>query len=183
MSEPEKLSKGWKTFIIIISIVIPVAVSAISVIPKIEIVNDGLRSWLNTLPTTYASINAFTFFVLIGAFMAVKKKKIVLHQRLITFSMLLSIAFLLLYVIYHITTDHTKFAGTPGERTVYLIILNSHIILSGIIVPLVLVAYARGVSMMVTKHRKIARIALPLWLYVAASGVVVYLMIRPYYAF
>jgi putative membrane protein len=113
----------------------------------------------------------------------VKKKKILLHQRLITFSMLLSIAFLLLYVIYHITTDHTIFAGTPSERTVYLIILNSHILLSGIIVPLVLVAYARGVSMMVTKHRKIARIALPLWLYVAASGVVVYLMIRPYYAF
>lgn len=197
MSEPENLSKGWKTFIIIISIVIPVAVSAISVIPKIEIMNDGLRSWLNTLPTTYASINAFTFFVLIGAFIAVKKKKIVLHQRLITFSMLLSIAFLLLYVIYHMTHDHTVFGDKNNNGVLdsdekewigitkyfYYIILDSHILLSGIIVPLVLVAYARGVSMMVAKHKKIARIALPLWLYVAASGVVVYLMIRPYYAF
>lgn len=183
MSEPEKISKGWKTFIIIVSILIPVAVSGISVMPKLEVSSEGLRSWLNTLPTTYASINALTFFLLIGAWVAIIKKKIILHQRLITMSMLLSIAFLLLYVIYHLTTGHTIFAGTPGERTVYLIILNSHIVLSGVIVPIVLVAYARGVSMMVTKHRKIAKIALPLWLYVAASGVVVYLMIRPYYAF
>jgi putative membrane protein len=182
-NEPERLTSGWKIFIIIVSIAIPVAVSAMSVIPKIEITSEGLRSLLNNLPMTYASINGLTFFILIGALVAIKKKKIILHQRLITFSMLMSIAFLLLYVIYHLTTDHTIFAGTPGERTVYLIILNSHILLSGIIVPLVLVAYARGVSMMVTKHRKIARIALPLWLYVAASGVVVYLMVRPYYPF
>lgn len=182
-SEPEKISSGWKIFIITVSIVIPVAVSAMTVIPKIEVTSESLRSLLNNLPMTYASINGLTFFILIGAFLAIKKKKIILHQRLITFSMLMSIAFLLLYVIYHLTTDHTIFAGTPGERTVYLIILNSHILLSGIIVPLVLVAYARGVTMMVTKHRKIAKIALPLWLYVAASGVVIYLMISPYYPF
>lgn len=182
-NEPKRLSKGWRTFIIVVSIVIPAAVAAIGMIPKIEIESEGVRAWLNSLPSTYATINGLTFFILIGAFVAIRKRRIVLHQRLITFSMILSVAFLALYVTYHVTTPHTKFGGEGGIRILYFTILNLHILLSGIIVPLVLVAYARGVSMMVTRHRKIARIALPLWLFVAASGVVVYLMIRPYYAF
>lgn len=177
----ERLSKGWRTFIIVVSIALPGAIAAIGAIPKIEIANEGFRSFFNNLPTFYASVNAMTFFILIGAFVAIRKKNIALHKKLITISMIMSAIFLISYVAYHVTTPHTTYGGEGAIRIVYFTILNSHILLSAVIVPLVLISYARGLSMMVEKHRKIAKIALPLWLYVAASGVAVYVMISPYY--
>jgi putative membrane protein len=177
----ERLSKGWRTFIWVVSISLPGAIAAIGAIPKIEIADPQIRSFFNNLPTFYASINAMTFFLLLGAFAAIRKKNIALHKKLITVSMLMSAIFLISYVAYHITTPHTTYGGEGTIRIVYFTILNSHILLSAVIVPLVLVSYARGLSMMVARHKKIARIALPLWLYVAASGVAVYVMISPYY--
>lgn len=179
----ERLSKNWRIFIIVVSVALPGAIAAMGAIPKIPIESLEVRDLLNRLPGFYASINATTFFLLIGAFIAIRKKNIKAHKLLISVSMLLSFIFLLCYVAYHITTQHTSFGGEGGIRIIYFTILNTHILLSAVIVPLVLIAYARGINMMVQKHRKIARWALPLWLYVAASGVIVYLMISPYYAF
>ncbi|NNE54835.1 MAG: DUF420 domain-containing protein, partial [Flavobacteriales bacterium] len=108
---PERLSPRWRWFIIIVSIVIPVAVSLLGVLPKIEVSGEGLRSVINRFPTFNAFINGITFFVLIAAFVAVKKKNIELHKRLITVAMIFSILFLVSYVVYHLTTDHTRYTG------------------------------------------------------------------------
>lgn len=162
----------------ILSIGLAVAVGALFVIPKIPI-GEGLRNVVRHFPAFNATVNGTTFFVLIGALIAIKRKNIPLHKKLVFVAMTLSVIFLLTYVIYHITFEHTVYAGK--NRTLYLIILNSHILLSAIIVPLVLFSFIRGMSMAIERHRKIAKITLPLWLYVTATGVIVYLMISPFY--
>ena len=93
----------------------------------------------------------------------------------------LSVLFLVLYVAYHMTTDSTKYGGEGIMRTVYFVILISHIGLSIIVIPLVLTTYVKALSQQFDKHKKIARITFPIWLYVAITGVIVYLMISPYY--
>lgn len=184
MTSRERLDKGWQWFIIIISIVIPVVVSLLMVLPKVPKEGfEGLFAFTQHCPKISATINGTTFFILVGALIAIKKKNINLHKRLIMVALVLSILFLVFYILYHMTWEHTAHTGDDTTRMIYLIILNSHILLSGIIVPLVLVSYARGITMMVEKHRKIAKITLPLWLYVAATGVIVYFMISPYYSF
>ncbi|MNG02693.1 hypothetical protein D3C84_857330 [compost metagenome] len=99
-----------------------------------------------------------------------------------TSAIALSVAFLVMYVAYHMTADSTKFGGEGAIRYVYFFILITHILLSIAIIPLVLISYVRALSKSFDRHRKIAKITFPLWLYVAVTGVVVYLMISPYYA-
>ena len=98
-------------------------------------------------------------------------------------AVLLSVLFLISYVIFHGTTEGTKFGGQGGIRTFYFVILISHIVLSAAIVPLVLVTYVRALARRFDKHKKIAKITWPIWMYVTFSGVLVYFMIRPYYPF
>ena len=98
-----------------------------------------------------------------------------------TSAIALSIAFLVMYVAYHMTADSTKFGGEGVVKYVYYFILVTHIILSVIIIPLVLITYVRALAQSFDKHKKIAKITFPIWLYVAVTGVVVYLMIAPYY--
>jgi putative membrane protein len=98
-----------------------------------------------------------------------------------TTAVALSIAFLVMYVAYHMTADSTKFGGDGVIKYVYYFILVTHIVLSIIIIPLVLITYVRAWAQVFDKHKKIARITFPIWLYVAVTGVVVYLMISPYY--
>jgi putative membrane protein len=86
-----------------------------------------------------------------------------------------------MYIVYHLTTDPTPFGGEGWVKTVYFIILISHILLSIALIPLVLISFVRAISQQFTQHRKIARITFPIWLYVAITGVIVYLMISPYY--
>ena len=93
----------------------------------------------------------------------------------------LSVLFLLMYVAYHMTSDSTSYGGEGTMRYVYFFILISHILLSIIIIPFVLITYVRAISGNFPQHKKIARITFPLWLYVAVTGVIVYLMISPYY--
>jgi putative membrane protein len=95
----------------------------------------------------------------------------------------LSLSFLLMYVAYHMTSDSTPFGGEGIVRTLYFILLVSHILLSIIIIPLVLHTYLRAYLKDFQRHKKLARITFPIWLYVAVTGVVVYLMISPYYAY
>ena len=113
--------------------------------------------------------------------MQIKKGNRKTHERLMKLAILLSISFLLMYIAYHATSDSTKFGGEGMIRYVYYFILISHILLSIIVIPFVLVTYVRALSKRFDKHKKIARITFPIWLYVAVTGVVVYFMISPYY--
>jgi putative membrane protein len=183
MSDSSIDEKKAKIFVLSASLAIPIVVTILHFMPKIEAGSGVLRSFLNTLPTFNAIINGTTALVLILAFVAIKNKNIQLHKRLMTSALVLSVLFLLSYVGYHSTSEHVVFPKDNPMRTTYLVILNSHIILSAIIVPLVLVTYSRALAKKFDKHKKIARITLPLWLYVTVTGVLVYLMISPYYSF
>lgn len=165
----------YKKLTILISIVLPLAVAALFgiKIPNVEP--------LSFLPPIYAGINGVTAILLIAAVIAIKNKKRALHEKLMKTSLVLSLLFLVMYVAYHMTSDSTVFGGVGVIKYVYYFILITHIVLSIAIIPLVLITYTRALSQIFDKHKKIARIAFPLWLYVAITGVVVYVMISPYY--
>jgi putative membrane protein len=136
---------------------------------------------LTMLPPIYATINGLTAILLVIAFIAIKNKNIVLHENLMTTAVGCSAVFLILYVSYHMTSDSTKFGGEGTIKYIYYFILITHIILSIVIIPFVLITYVRAITGNFERHKKIARITFPLWLYVAVSGVLVYIMISPYY--
>lgn len=133
------------------------------------------------LPPIYATINAITALLLVLALVAIKAKKIQLHQRLMQSCIVLSLVFLVMYIAYHMTTDPTPFGGEGYMKTLYFFILISHIILSIALIPLVLISYVRAFQKEFPAHKKISKITFPIWLYVASTGVIVYLMIAPYY--
>jgi len=160
------------------SILIPIVVTVLFFAPRFEII-PGFDYYI--LPFVNAIINALTFFILIAAFIAIRNKNIPLHRFLMTSAVVLSAIFLLSYVTYHTATEPTLFGGVGLIKSVYFTILISHIILAIAIVPLVLISYVRALSEKFDRHRKIARITLPLWLYVTSTGVIAYLMISPYY--
>ncbi|MBL7941791.1 MAG: DUF420 domain-containing protein [Flavobacteriales bacterium] len=173
--------KRAKIFIGLVSALIPLVVAVLYLLPKPEEVSPELRSWLMRLPGFYATLNGITAVLLVWAFFAIKNKNVALHRRMMTASLVMSVLFLVCYVIYHSTMPATRFGGEGAIRTVYIFVLTSHIVLSAAIVPLVLISYTRALAARYDRHRKIARITLPIWLYVAITGVVVYLMISPYY--
>ena len=164
----------YKSLIIAVSIVIPLVV--------LILFNIRITSLppLTFLPPIYATINGITAILLIAALYSIKNKKIKQHELLMKTSIFLSLVFLIMYIMYHMTTDPTPYGGEGIIRTVYFFILISHITLSVFIVPMVLVTYVRAISKMFDKHKKIARITFPIWLYIAVTGVIVYLMISPY---
>ena len=167
--------RKYKILIWILSIVIPIIVAILfSVkIPGVE--------RMGFLPPIYATINAITALVLISAVFQIKKGNRKIHERLMKVAILLSAIFLLLYITYHMTSDSTKYGGEGAIKYVYFFILISHIVLSIVVIPFVLVTFVRALSERFDKHKKIAKITFPIWLYVAVSGVIVYLMISPYY--
>lgn len=167
--------KKYNKPIIVLSVIIPVVVA---VLFGVKIPNVAPLSFL---PPIYASINAITAVLLVAAVIAVKKKNIALHKKLNTSAIICSVLFLVMYVAYHMTSDSTKFGGEGTIRYVYYFILITHILLSVIIIPFVLITYVRAITNNFEKHKKIAKITFPLWLYVAVSGVIVYIMISPYY--
>ena len=164
--------KKYNRLITILSIVLPLAIAGLFGV-KIDL------EILVFLPPIYASTNAITAVVLVFAVLAIKKGNRQNHERLIKTAMLLSIVFLVLYVLYHMTSNSTSYQGE--YRIIYFFILISHILLSIAVIPFVLVTYVRAKLGKFTAHKKIAKYTFPLWLYVAVSGVVVYLMISPYY--
>ncbi|MGA9271052.1 MAG: DUF420 domain-containing protein [Lutimonas sp.] len=164
----------YNRWITILSIAIPLVVAVLFGV-KIDV---DLPVFL---PPVYASINALTSVLLLAAFWAIKNKKIDLHENLIKACMALSAVFLVLYVLYHMTSDSTSYGGEGTLRWVYFFVLISHILLSIVVIPFVLVTFVRGLTRDVERHKKIARITFPLWLYVTITGVIVYVMISPYY--
>jgi len=168
-----------KSFIVIVSILIPVVVA---ILFNVKLNDFGYNvAPMHFLPPIYAGINALTAVVLVAAVVAIKNGNRVVHERLMTSAIVLSVLFLVMYVIYHMTTESTKYGGEGIMRLVYFGFLISHIILSIAIIPLVLITYVRALSQRFDQHKKIAKITFPIWLYVAVTGVIVYLMIAPYY--
>ena len=133
------------------------------------------------LPPIHATFNIIVALCLVAALYFVKKKNIKAHRNAIFGAMLFSALFLLSYVMYHFTTETTKYCFEGFSRIIYLIILVSHIVLAGISLPFILLTFSRGISFTTAKHKKMARWVYPVWLYVAITGPVAYLMLRPCY--
>ncbi len=186
--------KKFRKFIIAVSIIIPLAVA---VLFSVKLRDFGIDvAPLSFLPPIYATINAVTAIVLIVAVWAIKNGNRKLHERLMNLAIMCSVFFLVMYVAYHMTADSTVYGdiNADGVRSadekaevgnmlyVYAFILLTHILLSIVIIPMVLFTYVRALAQRFDRHKKLAKITFPLWLYVAVTGVVVYLMISPYYA-
>jgi|TARA_B110000881_G_C18585083_1_gene524242 putative membrane protein len=185
--------KKYKKIITVLSIIIPLAVAALFGVnlQKLGFDVEPLRF----LPPIYASVNGLTAIVLIAAVIAIKKGNRKLHERLNTFAIFCSLLFLVMYVAYHMTSDSTKFGdlnfdGITSDLEaaklgmvlyLYRFILVTHIVLSIVVIPFVLTTYMRAKLTDFPAHKKIAKITFPLWLYVAVTGVIVYVMISPYY--
>ena len=150
--------------------------------PIILLENLPIAKPLTFLPPIYATINGLTAILLVLAVYYIKNGKRKIHESLIKVCIALSLSFLVMYIAYHLTTDPTSFGGTGLISYLYFFILITHILLSIVVIPLVLISYSRAIKSKFILHKKIAKITFPIWLYVATTGVVVYLMISPYYA-
>ena len=162
----------------IVSLAIPLVVLILFYLkpPSVQLGFD-----LKILPAFNASLNFSTAILLLSGFYFIKNKKIRSHRLCMITAFCLSALFLISYVTYHALTEPTSYGGQGTMRTVYFFILISHIVLAAVIVPLVLITLVRGLQEKFDRHRRIARWTFPLWLYVAVTGVVVYLMLSPYY--
>jgi putative membrane protein len=179
--EKNLLEQKFNKFIVIVSILIP---TVVAILFSVKLKDFGIYvEPFSFLPPIYATINGITAVLLIAAVVAIKNGKQKLHQQLMTTSIALSVAFLVMYVAYHMTADATKFGGEGMIRYVYFFLLISHILLSITVIPLVLITYVRALSEQFDRHKKIAKITFPIWLYVAITGVIVYVMIAPYYVY
>lgn len=176
----ENKETKYNKLIAVVSVAIPVVVALLFGINLRKMGFDVEP--LSFLPPIYATINGLTAVLLVTAVIAIKNGNRKLHENLMKTAIACSLAFLVMYVAYHMTSDSTKFGGEGLIKYVYYFILISHILLSIIIIPLVLITYVKAWSAQFDKHKKIAKITFPIWLYVAVTGVIVYLMISPYYA-
>ena len=135
------------------------------------------------LPKLNAILNGTCSVLLLVSLYFIKNKNIAMHKRLNITTFLLSSLFLVSYILFHYFVKETTFGGTGTAKTIYYFILLTHIPLAAIVLPLVLLSFNSGLKMQVEKHRKLVRWTFPIWLYVTVTGVIVYLMISPYYTF
>lgn len=168
-------------FRLVLTISIVVLALVIILNRKILPVPEPVPSWVYALPKLNALLNGSCFLLLIASFYQIKKKRVDLHRKLNLTTFFLSSLFLISYVAYHWMAEETKYPQESAYRSVYLIILGSHIILAAVVLPLVLLSFHKGLTGQVEKHRKLVRYTFPIWLYVTFTGVIVYLMISPYY--
>jgi len=178
--------------IVVVSVAIPLAVAFLIMVPQVKI-NPGFDT--RSLPLFHAMLNSTTAILLLASLYFIRNQRIRAHKTANLVAVVLSVVFLVSYVIYHASNPSVRFGDINHDgllsdaekvqagnlRYVYYFILTSHILLSGIIIPFVLFTLQRAFQQKFDKHRKIARITWPLWFYVAVTGVVVYLMINPYY--
>lgn len=173
------LERKYNVWIWILSIAIPAVVALLF---SVKLKDFGLDAApLSFLPPIYATINGITAVLLVLALVAIKNGNRTRHEYLMKSAIGCSVAFLGMYVAYHMTAEATPYGGEGIMRLVYFFILITHISFSIIVIPLVLISYVKTLSERFDQHRKIAKIAFPIWLYVAVTGVVVYLLISPYY--
>jgi putative membrane protein len=188
------IEQKYNKWIIILSVAIPLVVALLF---GVKLKDFGYNvTPLSFLPPIYATINGITALLLMSAVWAIKNGNRQLHENLMKTAIGCSVAFLGMYVAYHMTADATVFGDVNQNGTLdldektkvgllrffYYFILLTHILLSVVIIPMVLITYVRALAGNFERHKKISRITYPLWLYVAVTGVVVYLMISPYYA-
>jgi putative membrane protein len=184
-------------FRIIMGISIFVFIVVILLNRKVIPVTIPTPSFVYLFPKFNAIINGTCTILLLTSFYFIKQKNITVHKRLNIVTFLLSSLFLILYIVYHYFAPDVMFGDTNHNgilseeekmlagklRYVYYVILISHILLAAIVLPLILLSFYRGLQMQVEKHRKLVRYSFPVWLYVTITGVIVYLMISPYYPF
>ena len=166
-----------------LSVFVPVAVAFLMVLPAEWKQGIGIseNSAVSSFPFLHAVLNGSTFVCLVAAGIAIKKKKITVHKTFMLTAFVLSSLFLISYIIYHLTHPSAKFGGEGAVRYVYFFILLSHILLSVPVIPLALLSIYRGWTNDIVKHKRIVKFAFPIWLYVALTGVMVYVFMQPYY--
>lgn len=165
----------------VLSYILSVAVLLLVVIMRQPEYKISTSIDFSFLPPIHATFNIVVALFLVAALYFVKKKNIKAHRNAIFGAMIFSALFLLSYVMYHFTTEETRYCFQGFSRTIYFIILISHIILAGISLPFILLTFSRGISFTTVKHKKMARWVYPVWLYVAITGPVAYFMLRPCY--
>ena len=148
--------------------------------PKVVRV-EGLD--VSGLPRFHATLNATTTLLLATGYLLIRNGKVEAHRAAMVGAFLLSVVFLLSYVVYHAQAPVTRYGGEGLIRWVYFFVLITHVVLAPVILPLALYTVARALRGELPRHRRIARWTLPLWLYVTVTGVAVYLMMAPYYDF
>ncbi len=148
-------------------------------LPKAE----AIPAFVPFLPKLNAILNGSTFLCLIFSKYYIRKKQVMMHKRLNIMAFILSSIFLFSYVAFHAFGIETKFPADNPLRPVYLFILISHIICAAVVLPLILITLFRALAGQYEKHKKITKWSYPIWLYVTATGVIVYFMISPYYKF
>lgn len=178
MNVAQSTLKTMNRWALAFSIIIPLVVAILlnPSIPKVTLPFDPY-----ILPKIHAAVNALTVVTLLVALYFIKQKNIEAHRKAVYVAIGLSVIFLVSYVLYHGSTEPTRYGGTGIMSTIYYVLLISHIILAAGIIPFVLYTFIRGFTRQDEKHRKLAKITFPLWLYVATTGVVCYLMLAPYY--
>jgi len=133
------------------------------------------------LPPVHAVINSLVSVCLVGAIISVKRGKIAVHRNFMLAAMALSTLFLLCYVAYHFTTVETRYGGEGAMCAAYFFLLITHIVAAGVSLPLILLTFISAWTNRFEAHRRMARWVFPIWLYVAVTGPICYLMLRPYY--
>lgn len=171
----EANKEPYRKLIIALSITIPLVVAALF---KVKIKGYDF----SFLPPIYATINGITAILLMVSYWAIRNNRRFLHEKINRFCLILSATFLTMYVLYHMTSESTAFGGQGPLRTLYLFVLLTHIVLSVAVVPMILFTFSRALAGNFDRHRKLAKFTFPIWLYVAISGVVVYMLISPYYS-
>ena len=142
-----------------------------------------IPSWVFVLPVLNALLNGTCSVLLIASLYFIKRKQIEIHKRLNVGAFIVSSLFLVSYIIFHATGIKTVYGGQGVLKVIYYLVLITHIILAAVVLPLVLLSFQKGFQMRVESHKKLVRWTFPVWLYVTVSGVIVYLMISPYYSF
>lgn len=165
--------------IIVFLVILVLQANLIPIFPD----KSAIPDWVLFLPTFNAMINGTCGVLLVISLYFIKKGNIQMHKRLNVTAFLLSSVFLVSYIIFHSTGIKTTYGGQGSIRYFYYFILITHIILAAVVLPLVLLSFHRGFQMQVERHRKLVRWSYPIWLYVTISGVLVYIMISPYYSF
>jgi len=166
-------------FIIIVSVLIPLVIAWLLFNPYSQQAN---RSWAYFLPHLNAILNGATSITLLVGLVLIKNKQISLHKTSMIVSFVLGVFFLVSYVTYHSLVPSTSFGGIGWIRSMYYFFLLTHILLAIAVVPLVLLAFYHALNADFIRHKKIVKYAFPVWLYVSVTGVIVYLMISPYYS-
>lgn len=167
-----------KSIIVIISLLVPALVTILFYVaaPQVDLGID-----LKFFPKLHAFLNSATAIALITGLAFIKQKNIASHKKAMMSAFVFSTIFLCSYVFYHLMSEPTKFGGEGVIKTIYYFILITHVVLAALILPFILFTFYRALNNEIDKHRKIAKITLPIWLYVAVTGVLVYFLISPYY--